>query len=87
VLHDIEFFSVTDRVNGTFRRHYEREPVHMTAITAEALLTYNTSGEDYVLSFDCDLVIDDAEFSRIKRRMGLDADETVTDVSACNSWI
>jgi hypothetical protein len=66
---------------------HERELVHMTAITAEALLTYNTSGEDYGLSFDCDLVIDDAEYVRIMRRVGIESDGTVTYVSAFNSSI
>jgi hypothetical protein len=58
----------------------QREPVHMAATTAEAIAASD-------MSFDFDLDIDAEEYSRIMRRIGIDGDETVTQVSAFNSSI
>jgi hypothetical protein len=57
----------------------QREPVHMATATDET--------DDLDLSFDFDLNIDTAEYSRIMRRIGIDGDETVMRVSAFNSSI
>jgi hypothetical protein len=62
------------------------EPVHMAVTTAEAIATSDMSG-DHDLSFDFDLDIDAVEYSRIMRRIGIDGDESVTQVSAFNSSI
>jgi hypothetical protein len=43
--------------------------------------------DDLDLSFDFDLNIDRAEYSRIMRRIDIDGDATVTRVSAFNSSI
>jgi hypothetical protein len=59
----------------------------MAATRTEALATYDTSGDDCGLSFDYDLQIDEVEHARIMHRIGVDADETVTQVSAFNSSI
>jgi hypothetical protein len=64
----------------------QREPVHMAASTAEAIATSDKS-DDLDPAFDFDLNIDAAEYSRIMRRIGIDGDETVTQVSAFNSSI
>jgi hypothetical protein len=59
----------------------------MADARAKTLFTCETSGEDYNLSFDCDMVIDDAEYSRIMRRVGIEDDGAATYVSAFNSSI
>jgi hypothetical protein len=64
----------------------QREPVHMAATTVQAIATSDMS-DDRALSFDFDLDIDAVEYSRIMRRIGIDGDETVTQVSAFNSSI
>jgi hypothetical protein len=79
-------FSGTDRVGGRVRRHRKERPVHMAAPTAEAISTSDGS-DDYDLSFDFDLNIDAVEYSRIMRRIGIDSDESVPQVSAFNSSI
>jgi len=58
----------------------------MAATTAEAIVTPDMS-DDHDLSFDFNLDIDALEYSRIMRRIGIDGDETVTQVSAFNSSI
>jgi hypothetical protein len=58
------------------------EPVHMGAW---AVVTDQSYDRD--LSFDFDMNIDSAEYSRIMDRIGIDGDETVTRVSAFNSSI
>jgi hypothetical protein len=60
----------------------KREPVHMGAW---AVVTDQSYDRD--LSFDFDMNIDSAEYSRIMDRIGIDGDETVTRVSAFNSSI
>jgi hypothetical protein len=64
----------------------QREPVHMAATTVQAIATSDIP-DDRALSFDFDLDIDAVEYSRIMRRIGIDGDETVTQVSAFNSSI
>jgi len=54
----------------------------MAASTAKSDLS-----DDLDLAFDFDLNIDATEYSRIMRRIGIDGDETVTQVSAFNSSI
>jgi hypothetical protein len=58
----------------------------MAAPTAEAITTSDRS-DDYDLSFDFDLNIDAVEYFRIMRRIGIDGDESVPQVSAFNSSI
>jgi len=58
----------------------------MAATTVQAIATSDMS-DDRALSFDFDLDIDAVEYSRIMRRIGIDGDETVTQVSAFNSSI
>ncbi len=58
----------------------------MAGTQAEARIAPDMS-DDLHLSFDFDLDIDAVEYSRIMRRIGIDGDETVTQVSAFNSSI
>jgi hypothetical protein len=58
----------------------------MAATAAEAIAASDMS-DDRALSFDFDLDIDAVEYSRIMRRIGIDGDESVTQVSAFNSSI
>jgi hypothetical protein len=59
----------------------------MAVTEVEAITTFDARGVDYDLSFDLGLNIDESEYSRIMRRIGIDGDETVTRVSAFNSSI
>jgi hypothetical protein len=77
---------VTDRADGASVGTAKREPVHMAATTAEAIAESDLS-DVHDLAFDLDLNIDARDYSRIMRRIGIDGDETVTQVSAFNSSI
>ncbi|MGD0702420.1 MAG: hypothetical protein ABSA02_21380 [Trebonia sp.] len=85
-MHDGLFVSITDRAGGGSPSAPQRESVHMAASTAEAIATSDMT-DDYDLAFDFDLNIDAVEYSRIMRRIGIDGDETVTQISAFNSSI
>jgi hypothetical protein len=61
--------------------------VHMATTTAGAIAIYDASGDDSDLPLDLDLRIDEVEYARIMRRIGIDGDETDTSVSAFNSSI
>jgi hypothetical protein len=59
----------------------------MATTTAEPIAISDTSGDDFDLWLGFELQIDEVEYSRIMRRIGIDGDETVTQVSAFNSSI
>jgi hypothetical protein len=52
-----------------------------------AIAIYEASGDDSDAWFNLSPNIDQAEYSRIMRRICIDGDETVTQVSAFNSSI
>jgi hypothetical protein len=58
----------------------------MAATTAEAIAASGLA-DDLDLAFDFDLNIDARDYSRIMHRIGIDGDETVTQISAFNSSI
>jgi hypothetical protein len=49
--------------------------------------TQTVVADDLDLPLDFELKIDELEYSRLMRRIGIDGDETVTRVSAFNSSI
>jgi hypothetical protein len=59
----------------------QREPVHMSDTA-----TLDPSG-DLDLTFDFEQIISAVDYSRIMRRIGIDGDETIPQVSAFNSSI